>query len=186
MAPPRRASGYGSSHSSAPTAHAGWLGELTERNRRPRPGPVISGRLSPPSCHRVRTFMDTDRGSNWAVGGAPSLPTPRCIDGWLLETPTKRRTEMGKIVISENVSLDGVIQDPAGVEGFRLGGWGGRIGGQGREEAAKVALDEALGAEALLLGRRSYEFLAARWPSRNGPLAERLNSMPKYVVSSTL
>jgi dihydrofolate reductase len=93
---------------------------------------------------------------------------------------------MGKIVISENVTLDGVIQDPAGVEGFRLGGWIGRIGDQGREEAAKVALDEALGAEAFLLGRRSYEFLAARWPSRSGPLADRLNSLPKYVVSSTL
>jgi dihydrofolate reductase len=93
---------------------------------------------------------------------------------------------MGKVVISENVTLDGVIQDPAGVEGFRLGGWVGRIGSQGREEAAKVALDEALGAEAFLLGRRSYEFLAARWPSRSGPMADRLNSLPKYVVSSTL
>ncbi len=93
---------------------------------------------------------------------------------------------MGRIVISENVSLDGVIQDPAGVEGFRLGGWVGRIGDQGREEAAKVALDEALGAEAMLLGRRTYEFFAARWPSRSGPLADRLNSLPKYVVSSTL
>src|SRR5213075_3322720 len=93
---------------------------------------------------------------------------------------------MGKIVISENVTLDGVIQDPAGVEGFRLGGWIGRIGGQGRDEAAKVALDEALGAKAFLLGRRSYEFLAARWPSRSGPFADRLNSFPKYVVSSTL
>src|SRR5499427_5774051 len=92
---------------------------------------------------------------------------------------------MGRIVVSENVSLDGVVQDPAGVEGFRLGGWVGRIG-QGREEAARVALDEALGAEALLVGRRSYEFLAARWPSRTGELADRLNSMPKYVVSSTL
>src|SRR6266702_3832415 len=60
----------------------------------------------------------------------------------------KRRTEMGKIVISENVSLDGVIQDPAGVEGFRLGGWVGRIGDRGREEAARVALDETLRAEA--------------------------------------
>src|SRR5437667_4972145 len=93
---------------------------------------------------------------------------------------------MGKIVISENVTLDGVIQDPAGVEGFRLGGWIGRIGDRGRQEAAKVALDEALGAEAFLLGRRSYEFLAARWPSRSGPLADRLNSLPKYVVSATL
>src|SRR6266508_1883275 len=98
----------------------------------------------------------------------------------------KRRTEMGKVVISENVTLDGVIQDPAGVEGFSHGGWVGRIGGLGREEAAKVALDEALGAEAFLLGRRSYEFLAARWPSRSDPLAERLNGLPKYVVSSTL
>jgi dihydrofolate reductase len=93
---------------------------------------------------------------------------------------------MGKVVVSENVTLDGVIQDPAGVEGFSLGGWVGRIGGQGREEAAEVALNEALGAEAFLLGRRSYEFLAARWPSRSGPLAERLNGLPKYVVSSTL
>src|SRR5881392_262024 len=93
---------------------------------------------------------------------------------------------MGKIVISENVTLDGVVQDPAGVEGFRLGGWIGRIGDRGRQEAAKVALDEALCAEAFLLGRRSYEFLAARWPSRSGPLADRLNSLPKYVVSSTL
>jgi dihydrofolate reductase len=93
---------------------------------------------------------------------------------------------MGKIVVSENVSLDGVIQDPAGVEGFKHGGWVGRIGSQGREEAARVALDEVLGAEAFLLGRRTYEFLAARWPSRSGPFAERLNSFPKYVVSSTL
>jgi dihydrofolate reductase len=91
---------------------------------------------------------------------------------------------MGKIVISENVTLDGVIQDPAGDEGFRLGGWVGLIGA--REDVAKVALDEALGAEAFLLGRRSYEWLAARWPSRSGELADRLNSLPKYVVSSTL
>jgi dihydrofolate reductase len=93
---------------------------------------------------------------------------------------------MGRIVVSENVSLDGVIQDPAGVEGFSRGGWVGRIGGQGRDQAAKVALDEALGAKAFLLGRRSYEFLAARWPSRSGPFADRLNTFPKYVVSSTL
>ena len=93
---------------------------------------------------------------------------------------------MGKIVISENVSLDGVVQDPAGDEGFRLGGWVGRVGDRGREEAAKVLLDEALGTKALLLGRRSYEFFAARWPSRSGELADRLNSLPKFVVSSTL
>jgi dihydrofolate reductase len=91
---------------------------------------------------------------------------------------------MGKIVISENVSLDGVIQDPAGDEGFTRGGWVGRIAAL--PEVAKVTLDEALGTEALLLGRRSYEWFAARWPSRSGELADRLNSLPKYVVSSTL
>ena len=93
---------------------------------------------------------------------------------------------MGKIVISENVTVDGVVQDPAGAEGFGRGGWVGRVGERGREGAAKVLLDEALGAEAQLFGRRTYEFLAARWPSRSGELADRLNEMPKYVVSSTL
>jgi dihydrofolate reductase len=91
---------------------------------------------------------------------------------------------VGKIVISENVSLDGVIEDPAGAEGFERGGWVGKI--QDRPAVGKAAHDEALGADALLLGRRSYEFFAARWPSRSGPLADRLNSLPKYVVSSTL
>ena len=93
---------------------------------------------------------------------------------------------MGKIVVSENLTLDGVVQDPAGAEGFRHGGWVGRVGDRGREQAAKVLLDEALGAQAQLFGRRTYEFLAARWPSRSGELADRLNDMPKYVVSSTL
>jgi dihydrofolate reductase len=93
---------------------------------------------------------------------------------------------MGKIVISENVSLDGVVQDPTGDEGFRHGGWFNRIGDFDRAEWAKVLSDEALGAEALLLGRRSDEWFATRWLSRSGPWADRLNSMPKYVVSSTL
>jgi dihydrofolate reductase len=91
---------------------------------------------------------------------------------------------MGKIVVSENVSLDGVVQDPAGDEGFRVGGWVGLI--KDSPQLSKLALDEALGAEALLLGRRSYEWFAARWPTRRGELADRLNSLPKYVVSSTL
>ncbi|MFI7576308.1 dihydrofolate reductase family protein [Micromonospora sp. NPDC049497] len=93
---------------------------------------------------------------------------------------------MGKIVISENVSLDGVTQDPTGEEGFRLGGWLSRVGDRDREEWAKVECAEALGSEAMLLGRRSYEFFSARWPSRSGAWADRLNSMPKYVVSSTI
>jgi dihydrofolate reductase len=103
-----------------------------------------------------------------------------------LRSYDETRDSMGRIVISENVSLDGVIQDPVGDEGFSRGGWVGRVGERGREGAAKVLLEETLGAEAQLLGRRSYEFLAARWPFRSGELADRLNSMPKYVVSSTL
>ena len=93
---------------------------------------------------------------------------------------------MAKIVISANVTLDGVVQDPTGEESFRHGGWFVQVGDKDSAEWAKVALDEALGAEAWLLGRRSYEFFATRWPSRSGELADRLNSLPKYVVSSTL
>src|SRR6202047_450752 len=98
---------------------------------------------------------------------------------------------MGKIVISTNVSLDGVVQDPDGAEGFRLGGWFGQFGGQDLEAWRKVSLDEArgaeaLGAEALLLGRRSDEWFATRWASRTGEWADRLNGLPKYVVSATL
>ena len=93
---------------------------------------------------------------------------------------------MGKIVISTNASLDGVVQDPDGQEGFRLGGWFSEFGGKDLEQWAKVSLDEALGTEALLLGRRTDEWFAGRWTSRSGAWADRLNSLPKYVVSSTL
>ena len=93
---------------------------------------------------------------------------------------------MGKIVISTNVSFDGVVQDPDGLEGFRLGGWFGQFGGKDLEEWAKVEYEEALGTEALLLGRRSDEWFAARWLPKSGEWADRLNGLPKYVVSSTL
>jgi dihydrofolate reductase len=104
------------------------------------------------------------------------------------DNTNRRRTEMGKIVMSgpQNVSLDGVVQDPDGAEGFGLGGWFVQFGGKDLEAWNKVALDEALRAEAWLLGRRSYEFFGERWRPRSGELADRLNSMPKYVVSSTL
>jgi dihydrofolate reductase len=92
---------------------------------------------------------------------------------------------MGKIVISTNVSLDGVVQDPDGQEGFWHCGWFGQFGGKDLEEWAKVSLEEALGTQALLLGRRSDEWFAPRWASRTGEWADRLNSLPKYVVSST-
>jgi dihydrofolate reductase len=111
----------------------------------------------------------------------PDVAASRSV---VADNADKRRTDMGKIVISDNVSLDGVIQDPTGDEGFRHGGWFDfdRAG----EEWAKIEFAEALGTEALLLGRRSYEWFAARWTSRSGEWADRLNSLPKYVVSSTL
>jgi dihydrofolate reductase len=93
---------------------------------------------------------------------------------------------MGKIVISTNVSLDGVVQDPDGAEGFKLGGWIGKSGGKDLEQWSKVFLEEALRTRALLLGRRSDEWFASRWLSRSGEWADRLNALPKYVVSSTL
>jgi dihydrofolate reductase len=91
---------------------------------------------------------------------------------------------MGKIVITENVSLDGVIEDPTGVEGLSVGGWFWET--DRGEDGEQFTLDKTLRTEALLLGRRSYEFFAATWPSRAGELADRMNSLPKYVVSSTL
>jgi dihydrofolate reductase len=97
-----------------------------------------------------------------------------------------RRTDMGKIVISTNVSLDGVVQDPDGQEGFSLGGWFGQFGGKDLEAWGKVEFQEALDTEALLLGRRSDEWFAERWLVKSGEWADRLNSLPKYVVSSTL
>jgi dihydrofolate reductase len=93
---------------------------------------------------------------------------------------------MGKIVISTNVSLDGVVEDPDGKDGFSRGGWFVQYGGKDLEEWGKVLYAEALSTEALLLGRRSDEWFGARWASRPGEWADRLNGLPKYVVSSTL
>ena len=93
---------------------------------------------------------------------------------------------MGKIVITTNATLDGVVQDPDGKEGFRLGGWFDRYAGKDREEWVRVETEEALRSAALLLGRRSDEWFGTRWASRGGVWADRLNSLPKYVVSSTL
>jgi dihydrofolate reductase len=93
---------------------------------------------------------------------------------------------MGKIVVSTNATLDGVVQDPDGKEGFSQGGWFGQFGGKDLEQWRKISLDEALGAQALLLGRRSDEWFATRWAARTGEWADRLNGLPKYVVSSTI
>src|SRR5438046_856690 len=93
---------------------------------------------------------------------------------------------MAKIIYSTNMSLDGVVQDPDGKEGTTAGGWFDQSLGDDRGPWAKILLEEALAADALLLGRRSDSFFASRWLSRTGAFPDRLNSMPKYVVSSTL
>jgi len=93
---------------------------------------------------------------------------------------------MGKIVITTNVSLDGVVQDPDGLEGFSRGGWFHHYGGGDLAEWGTIEYAEALESAALLLGRRSAEWFAARWASRPGEFADRLNGLPKYVVSATL
>lgn len=93
---------------------------------------------------------------------------------------------MGKIVVSQNVSLDGVVEDPTGEEGFKHGGWFDQLLVDDREEWAKVEFEEALRAEALLMGRRTDEYFGPRWSAAPGEWADRLNSLPKYIVSSTL
>lgn len=91
---------------------------------------------------------------------------------------------MGRIVVTEFVSLDGVMEDPGGSEDFAHGGWTFEI--ERGEEGDKFKLDETIGAEALLLGRVTYEGFAAAWPSRDGEFADKFNNMPKFVVSSSL
>ena len=91
---------------------------------------------------------------------------------------------MGRIVVTEFVSLDGVMEAPGGGEDYKYGGWSFEV--NRGEEGDRFKLDETLAADALLLGRRTYEGFAAAWPSREGEFADKFNTMPKYVVSSTL
>jgi dihydrofolate reductase len=91
---------------------------------------------------------------------------------------------MGQIVVTEFVSLDGVMEDPGGAENFKHGGWSFKI--SRGDEGDKFKLDETFASEALLLGRVTYEGFAEAWPSRDGEFADKFNNMPKYVVSSTL
>ena len=91
---------------------------------------------------------------------------------------------MGRIVVTEFVSLDGVMEDPGGAEDFRHGGWSFEF--SRGDEGDQFKLDETMASAALLLGRVTYEGFAEAWPSRDGEFADKFNSMPKYVVSSTL
>src|ERR687885_415125 len=101
-----------------------------------------------------------------------------------MEPDGKGIEEVGRIVVTEFVSLDGVMEDPGGAEDFEHGGWTFEI--DRGDEGNQFKLDEVFAAEALLLGRRTYEGFAEAWPSRSGEFADKFNSMPKYVVSSTM
>jgi dihydrofolate reductase len=91
---------------------------------------------------------------------------------------------MARIVVTEFVSLDGVMEDPGGSESFKHGGWSFEI--SSGDDGQQFKVDETMRSEAMLLGRRTYEGFAEAWPERDGEFADRFNSMPKYVVSSTL
>jgi len=91
---------------------------------------------------------------------------------------------MGKIIVTEFASLDGVVEDPGGAESFKYGGWSFEI--SRGDEGDRFKLDETMGSEALLLGRTTYEGFADAWPKRDGEFADKFNTMPKYVVSQTL
>ena len=126
--------------------------------------------------------MDTSRRQNCAVA------TDEFSD-FAVPIPVNRQTkeqDMGKIIVSENVTLDGVMQDPTGEEGFKHGGWFEQMSSSDREAWAEAGLDEARAADALLVGRRSDAWFAARWTERSGAWADRLKGLPKYVASSTL
>jgi dihydrofolate reductase len=95
-----------------------------------------------------------------------------------------KEDRVGRIVVTEFVSLDGVMEDPGGSESFKYGGWTFEI--SRGDEGDKFKLDETMSTDALLLGRVTYEGFAEAWPSRDGEFADKFNSMPKYVISSTL
>jgi dihydrofolate reductase len=96
----------------------------------------------------------------------------------------RKENDMGTIVVTEFISLDGVIEDPGGAEDYKYGGWSFEI--SRGDEGDQFKVDETNNSAALLLGRKTYEGFADAWPSRDGEFADKFNSMPKYVVSSTL
>jgi dihydrofolate reductase len=91
---------------------------------------------------------------------------------------------MGKVIVSQFMTIDGVVEDPGGAEKFERGGWAFEF--SRGDEGDKFKMDEVMSAQALLLGRTTYEGFAEAWPQREGEFADKFNNMPKYVVSSTL
>src|SRR3954447_15021781 len=137
---------------------------------------------------RVRPLLAGNKGKGGRYVGLASssdeFAHPRESDS----RPTRMEAEMGKLVVTEFITLDGVVEDPGGGEADRFdrGGWAFQF--ERGQEGDKFKLDETLEVAALLLGRVTYEGFAAAWPSMTDDVgfADRMNSMPKYVVSSTL
>jgi dihydrofolate reductase len=117
-----------------------------------------------------------------AAGSEPPMSLP--ADHGPNNTVREKEDKMGRIVVTEFVSLDGVMEDPGGSEGFKHGGWTFEI--SRGDEGDRFKLNETVSSEALLLGRVTYQGFAEAWPSREGEFADKFNTMPKYVVSSTL
>src|SRR4051794_11248370 len=99
-------------------------------------------------------------------------------------TAPYRPMGMGNVIVSQFITVDGVVEDPGGSEGFERGGWAFEF--SRGDEGDRFKLDEVMTADALLLGRTTYEGFAAAWPGREGEFADKFNNMPKYVISSTL
>src|SRR3954467_50706 len=114
--------------------------------------------------------------------GAPMSPAAGVrLDG---NGTAREEQTMGKVVVSQFISVDGVVEDPGGSERWERGGWAFKFD-RGREGDA-VKLDEGMASDALLLGRTTYKGFAEAWPSRTGEFADKFNGMPKYVVSSSM
>src|ERR671911_2591171 len=125
-------------------------------------------------------MSSTRLGDGQALGHAVPPRDTRTDSGHVND----KEDRVGRIVVTEFVSLDGVMEAPGGGEDFKHGGWSFEI--SRGDEGDQFKLDETMASEALLLGRRTYEGFAAAWPSREGEFADKFNTMPKYVVSSTL
>src|SRR4051812_29924690 len=170
-------------------------------------GSASSFTVASPSARRVRIArrVGSARAANVSVSWSTAIPgVPRGVlraglfhptglsttaltmipgrqDGAGMQTSMEDR--VGRIVVTEFVSLDGVMEDPGGSESFEHGGWTFEID---RGEGMTFKLEETMATDALLLGRVTYEGFAEAWPSRDGEFADKFNSMPKHVVSSTL
>src|SRR5947209_15049905 len=123
-------------------------------------------------------------GGSRARGGRNPVNDEFETRGWSLAANAKRRCAMGKLVVTEFVSVDGVFEDPGGAEDYEHGGWTFEY--DRGEDGNKFKVDELMEAEVQLLGRVTYQGFAEAWPSREGEFADKLNNDPKYVVSTTL